>query len=76
MQEISPPPNRAVFVALPPKQNYLLYIQTIATLCLIEHSRPGLPDFTPKIPIWVYFGGLGMENVGIFYDRLEYYTAI
>jgi hypothetical protein len=25
---------------------------------------------TPKIPIWVYLEGLGMETVGIFYGRL------
>jgi hypothetical protein len=23
----------------------------------------------PKIPIWVYFGGHGMENFGIFYSH-------
>jgi hypothetical protein len=26
---------------------------------------------TPKISIWVYLEGLGMENIGIFYDHLE-----
>jgi hypothetical protein len=38
-----------------------------------------LPDwlfFKPKIPIWVHFGGPGMENVFIFYDHLEYFMAI
>jgi hypothetical protein len=39
---------------------------------------PGLPDCFisyHKKPIWVYFGGLGIENVGIFYGHLEYVTA-
>jgi hypothetical protein len=29
--------------------------------------------FRPKIPFWVNFG---MENVGLFYELLEYLTAI
>jgi hypothetical protein len=29
--------------------------------------------FLPKIPI---LEGLGMENVGKFYDHMEYFTAI
>jgi hypothetical protein len=29
-----------------------------------------------KIPIWVGFGGLAMEYVGIFYGLLAYFTAI
>jgi hypothetical protein len=32
--------------------------------------------FEPKIPILVKFGGLGMENVVIFYDHLKYFTVI
>jgi hypothetical protein len=32
--------------------------------------------FEPKIPIWVNFGGLGVEKVRIFYGHLEYITAI
>jgi hypothetical protein len=32
--------------------------------------------FKPKIPIWVNFWGLAMENLGIFYDHLVYFTAI
>jgi hypothetical protein len=32
--------------------------------------------FKPKIPIWVNFEGLAMENLGIFYDHLVYVTAI
>jgi hypothetical protein len=32
--------------------------------------------FIPKIPIWVYFRGPWDGNVGIFYDHLEYFTAI
>jgi hypothetical protein len=38
----------------------------------------GLPDgfFKPKIQVWVNFGGPWNENVGIFYDHLEYFTAI
>jgi hypothetical protein len=31
----------------------------------------------PKIPIWANFGGgVGMENVVIFYNHLEYFMAI
>jgi hypothetical protein len=30
--------------------------------------------FKPKIPIRV--GGLGIENIGIFYDHLEYLMAV
>jgi hypothetical protein len=30
----------------------------------------------PKIPIWVILEDLGIENVGIFYDYLEYFTAV
>jgi hypothetical protein len=40
---------------------------------------PGLPDglySNQKIPIWVNLVGLGMENDGIFYGRLEYFTVI
>jgi hypothetical protein len=33
-------------------------------------------DFKPKIPIWVNFGGLAMENASIFYGYLEYFTVI
>jgi hypothetical protein len=32
--------------------------------------------FKPKIPILVKFKGLGMKNVVILYDHLEYFTAI
>jgi hypothetical protein len=32
--------------------------------------------FIRKIPIWFILEVLGMENVGIFYDRQEYFTAI
>jgi hypothetical protein len=32
--------------------------------------------FEPNIKIWVNFDGLGTENVGIFYDHLEYFTSI
>jgi hypothetical protein len=32
--------------------------------------------FKPKLPILVKFGSLGIENVVIFYDHLEYFTAI
>jgi hypothetical protein len=40
--------------------------------------RAGLPDgfFKPKIQILGYFGGLGMLNIVIFYDHLEYFTAL
>jgi hypothetical protein len=37
-----------------------------------------LPDglfSNKKIPIWVNFGGLGMEKNGIFYGDLEYITV-
>jgi hypothetical protein len=33
---------------------------------------PGLPDgilVHQKFSIWEYFGGLGMENVGMFYGH-------
>jgi hypothetical protein len=32
--------------------------------------------FIPKIQIWVYLEGPGMETVGIFYDHSEYFMAI
>jgi hypothetical protein len=32
--------------------------------------------FKPKIPILANFGGLAMENLGIFYDHLVCFTAI
>jgi hypothetical protein len=32
--------------------------------------------YKPKIPIWVYFESLGIENVGIIYGHMEYLTAI
>jgi hypothetical protein len=39
--------------------------------------------FLTKIPIWVHFGGLGMEwemlvyfTLGIFYSRLVYFRQI
>jgi hypothetical protein len=32
--------------------------------------------FKPKITIWVNFGILAMEDVGIFYGRLVYFMAI
>jgi hypothetical protein len=38
----------------------------------------GLPDgiFAYKIPIWVNFEGLGMEDVGILYGHLVYFMAV
>jgi hypothetical protein len=41
--------------------------------------QPGLPDglFSyQKSQFGCILEGLGMENVGIFYDRLEYFTDI
>jgi hypothetical protein len=41
----------------------------------VSFIETGLPDglfSKPKIPIWVNFGGPWKENVGIFYDHLEY----
>jgi hypothetical protein len=41
--------------------------------------QPWLPDgvvFIPKIPIWYTLEGLGMENIGIFYGHLVYFTAM
>jgi hypothetical protein len=32
--------------------------------------------FEPKIPIWVNFGGLGLENFNIFNGHLEYFMDI
>jgi hypothetical protein len=32
--------------------------------------------FKQKISTWVYFGGLGMKNVGIVHDHMEYFMAI
>jgi hypothetical protein len=32
--------------------------------------------FRTKIIPWVILEGLGMENVGIFYGHLEYFTAV
>jgi hypothetical protein len=34
------------------------------------------PVFKPKIPIWLVLEGLTMENLGIFYDHLVYFTSI
>jgi hypothetical protein len=31
--------------------------------------------FKPKITIWVNFGGLGTEKVGIFYVQLDFFMA-
>jgi hypothetical protein len=31
--------------------------------------------FVPKIPIWVYLGRLGLENVGILDGHMENVTA-
>jgi hypothetical protein len=31
---------------------------------------------TKKSHFWSILEGLGIENVGIFYDHLEYFTAI
>jgi hypothetical protein len=39
----------------------------------------GLPDVllsNQKIPIWVNFGGLRLENVALFHEHLEYFTEI
>jgi hypothetical protein len=33
-------------------------------------------DFRPKIFIWVHFGGLAMEDVGVFYGHSVYFTAV
>jgi hypothetical protein len=42
-----------------------------------NHSESGLPDgLFSKIPIWVFLEGLRMENAGIFYGHLEYFTVI
>jgi hypothetical protein len=41
--------------------------------------RPGLPDglFSNQISqFWENLEGFGIENVVIFYDHLEYFTAI
>jgi hypothetical protein len=29
--------------------------------------------FVPNTPIWVNLAGLGIDNIGIFYCRLEYF---
>jgi hypothetical protein len=43
-------------------------------------ERAGLPDgrwiLIPKIPFWVNFGRLSMEDVGIFYCHLGYFVVI
>jgi hypothetical protein len=39
----------------------------------MEHSRVAR---VARFHIGYILEGLGMEYVGIFYDRLEYYTAI
>jgi hypothetical protein len=41
-------------------------------------ASPGLPDvyFGPKIQIGVNLDGLRMENVGIFYGHLQYFTPV
>jgi hypothetical protein len=31
--------------------------------------------FKPKIPIWVIFKGVRLEEVEIFYGHLEYFTG-
>jgi hypothetical protein len=42
-------------------------------------TKAGLPDGTyiciPKISLWVYFGGPGKLNVGMFHGHLEYFMA-
>jgi hypothetical protein len=44
-----------------------------------QQSSPGLPDglySNQKSQFWYILERLGMENVGIVYDHLEYFTAI
>jgi hypothetical protein len=31
--------------------------------------------FKPKIPIWVNLAGLAMEDAGIFFEHLVYFTS-
>jgi hypothetical protein len=60
---------------------FWLVLLSLCLLCLplfrltLLSSEAGLPDgmytFRPKIPIWVYFGGLRMENVGKFSGRFK-----
>jgi hypothetical protein len=45
----------------------------------LSNFGPGLPDglfSNQKIQIWVTLDGLRMENDGILYGHLEYFTAI
>jgi hypothetical protein len=37
---------------------------------------PGLPDGRKPESQFRYIMGLGMENVGTFYEQLEHFTAI
>jgi hypothetical protein len=45
-------------------------------ILLIHATVPGLPDGRKPESQFRYIMGLGMENVGIFYEQLEQFTAI
>jgi hypothetical protein len=52
-----------------------IFVHFIITLPL----SPGLPDgifSNQKSQFWLILEGLAMEDVGIFYDHLVYFTAI
>jgi hypothetical protein len=55
-------------------------VGSVPKVAPLGRRGPGLPDstniFEPKIPNWVNFGGLAMENVGIFYGVWSHFAAI
>jgi hypothetical protein len=64
-------------------ESLFIFAHTVVTRWIFDHALWNLQQgcqmvcfHTKKIPIWVYFEGLGMENDGIVYRHLDYFTAI
>jgi hypothetical protein len=58
---------------------YQSTIQLAADQVFLSTSRPGLPDglfWNQKSQFGKILEGISMENLGIFYDHLVYFTAI
>jgi hypothetical protein len=51
-----------------------IFIPKTADKCVSDQGCQ-MVYFKPKIPIWVNFGGLAMEDGGIFYGYYAYFTA-
>jgi hypothetical protein len=54
-------------------------VQLVSVIAALAALKPGLPDglfSNQKFQFGKILDCLGMENVGIFYDHLEYIIAI